>query len=149
MLIGRSAAPRAVVAAVVVAVVAMLAGAADAGEPAGIDMTTVLADENGHPAKDVLDQAKDDPDCAHCAVLTLGRACAHALFASFPDEQITPDQKWARAVLAQRIRADKSAHLDADETAVIKQALGRAYGGIVLLQAYPLLDPNAKPPAVK
>ncbi len=32
---------------------------------------------------------------------------------------------------------------------VVKRLLGKAYGGVVLMQAYPLLDPNAMPPAVK
>lgn len=124
--------------------------AAAAGGERTIDMTVALHDEFGRPAKDTLAAAKDDPDCARCPPLTLGRACAHALFAAYPDERELPaDQKWARAVLAQRIENDKAARLDAEEIAAIKRLLGKAYGGVVLLQAYPLLDPNATPPAVE
>jgi hypothetical protein len=133
--------------AVLVAATAVPEVAAEEGR--AVDMTAALHDEFGRDAKDMLEQAKDDPDCARCPPLTLGRACAHALFASFADEQAAPDQKWARAVLAMRIRDDKAAHLDADEIAVIKRLVGKAYGGIVLMQIYPMLDPNAKPPAVK
>jgi hypothetical protein len=126
---------------------ALSAGAAEEGR--AVDMTAPLHDEFGRDARDTLEQGKEDPDCARCPPLTLGRACAHALFASFPDEQVAPDQKWARAVLATRIRDDNAAHLDADEIAVIKRLVGKVYGGIVLMQIYPMLDPNAKPPAVK
>lgn len=122
---------------------------AAAGDGA-IDMTFVLHDEAGRPAKDTLMATPDDAACTHCPALTLGRAVAHALFASFPDErEIGAEQKWARAVLAQRIRDDRAVRLDADEIAVVKRLLGKAYGGVVLMQAYPLLDPNARPPAVK
>jgi hypothetical protein len=39
--------------------------------------------------------------------------------------------------------------LSAGEIAVIKRELGKAFGSAILVQAYPLLDPNAKPPEVK
>jgi hypothetical protein len=128
----------------------LLAGPARAADGRSVDMTAVLHDESGRPARDVLARLPGDADCAHCPVLTLGRAAAHALFAAFPDERELPaDQKWARAVLAARIENDTAARLDAEEIAVIKRLLGKAYGGVVLMQAYPLLDPNARPPAVK
>jgi hypothetical protein len=121
-----------------------------------VDMTTVLMGEDGRPARDVF--AKDpvakgqedpDPRCEKCPALRLGVAVSHALFASFPEDHDTPDQKWARAVLAQRVSEEKAAQLTAEEVAVIKRQLGKAYGGIVLMQAFPLLDPNSKPPEVK
>jgi len=115
-----------------------------------IDMTVALNDEQGRPAKDVLARDADDATCAHCPVLTLGHAIAHALYAMFPDEKTEPqDQKWARGVLAQRIKDDKAAVLSSEEITVIKRELGKAYGPAILVQAYPLLDPNAKPPQVK
>lgn len=137
-----------------------VAGPALAGEPAKpghlVDMTAVLMDDAGRPARDTF--AKEpvpagkedaDPKCDKCPVLRLGLAVSHALFAAFPDDKDSPDQKWARAVLAQRVKEEKAAQLSAEEISVIKRQLGRAYGGIVLMQAFPLLDPNAKPPEVK
>lgn len=121
-----------------------------------VDMTKIMLDEQGKPAKDVM--AKDpatpgmpdpDPRCDRCPMLTLGVAISHALFASFQQDKDTAEQKWARAVLAQRIRDDPQAALTADEISIIKRQLGQAYGGVLLMQAYPLLDPNAKPPAVR
>lgn len=117
-----------------------------------VDMTQVLLDDIGRPAADVSareGKEEDDPRCAKCPRLTLGRAVAQALFAAFPEDRDQAEQKWARAALAQRIKADPKATLTAEEVAVIKRQLGRAFGGVLLMQAYPLLDPNAKPPEVK
>lgn len=115
-----------------------------------IDMTTELHDEGGTPAKDVFNQGKDDPLCLHCPSLTLGHAISHALFATLPEERdLSAEQKWARGALAMRIKDDKAATLTADEVAVIKRLLGKLYGPIVVMQTYPILDPNAKAPEVK
>jgi hypothetical protein len=115
-----------------------------------IDMTVPLVDEIGRPAKDVLAREPDDPTCAHCPVLTLGHAIAHALFATLPgDKNESAEQKWARGVLADRVRDNKAAALSAEELALIKRDLAEAYGSLVIMQTFPLLDPNAKPPTVK
>ena len=118
-------------------------------DPRPIDMTTPLVDEVGKPMKDPFEASKDDPDCTKCAVLTLGHAVAHALFFPEKGETLSGDQKWARGVLAQRVRDAKDAELTSEEITVIKAALAKVFGGIVLVQAYPLLDPNAKPPKVQ
>ena len=136
--------------AAVLALSVTLAGLSAAAAPPGhtIDMTMVLQDEAGKPAKDTLvSEAKGDRDCANCPNLTLGAAVAHSLFATYPDErELSGEDKWARARLAQRVKEDKAAALTANEVTLIKRLLAKAYGPIVLLQAYPVLDPNAKPP---
>lgn len=118
-----------------------------------VDMTVLLVDEHGKPAKDVLARDPSDSDCSKCPTLTLGRAVAHSLFLSGGQEQgretVSAEQKWARAVLAERVKEDKAARLTADEVSVIKRQLATVYGGVILMQAYPILDPNSKPPAVK
>ena len=134
---------------------ALLAGfPAQAGEGKrhAVDMTAVMLDDNGRPAADFsAREEKDeaDPLCRKCPRLTLGRAVAQALFAAFPEDRDTAEQKWARAALAQRVRNDPAAVLTAEEIAVVKKQLGKAFGGVLLMQAYPLLDPNAKAPEVK
>lgn len=118
-----------------------------ASDAVTVDMTTVLRDENGHPAKDALDCTD-----GKCPVLTLGRAASHALFARLPEDEKDPaqgDHAWARGVLAQRIRDDKAAKLSAEEISVIKQRLGEAYGAVIIMQAYPMIDPGAPVPALK
>lgn len=114
-----------------------------------VDMTQVLLDDSGRPAPDLSVREEDDPRCAKCPRLTLGRAVAQALFAAFPEDKDSAEQKWARAALADRIKADKAAALTVEEVAVIKRQLGKAFGGVLLMQAYPALDPNAKTPEVK
>jgi hypothetical protein len=118
--------------------------------PGAIDMTVVLTDESGKPLPDAVGQDfKDDPSCARCPTLTLGHAVAHALFAQLPGETVSGDQKWARGVLADKVRDAKAATLTAEEVVVIKRLIGGLYSGSVVVKAYPLLDPNAQPPKVQ
>lgn len=126
-----------------------------------INMTQIMLDDRGKPAPDLsakepLPRGPDgkeivdpDPTCNKCPRLTLGNAVAQSLFATFRDETVDPQQKWARAVLAQRIRNEQKATLTAEEIAVVKRQIGKAFSGIILMQAYPLLDPNSKVPEVK
>ena len=114
-----------------------------------IDMTVVLHDDNGRALKDPMDATPDDPKCAHCRDLTLGRAAAHALFGSYPDERsLSGDDKWARGLLAGRIRDAKKAELSAEEVTLLKKLIAEMYGPVVIVQAFPALDPNALPPKV-
>lgn len=107
-----------------------------------VDMTIVLTDENHRPIKDQLDGATPGD-------LTLGHAVAHALFFVSGDEKdVTPEQKWAWAVLADKIKDDPHAVLTNAEGALIYKRLGKLYNGVVLMRAMPLLDPNRKPPSI-
>jgi hypothetical protein len=114
-----------------------------------IDMTTVLNDEHGKPLKDAGGQdLKADPTCEKCPLLTLGHAIANVLFA--PDKDASGQELWGRGELASRIKDDKTATLTADEIAKIKTLLAKDYPApVIIMQAYPLLDPNAKPVDVK
>jgi hypothetical protein len=114
-----------------------------------INMTTVLADEHGKPLKDANGQdVKADPTCEKCPPLTLGHAIANVLFA--PDRDASGAELWGRGALATRIKDDKAATLTADEIAKIKTLLAKGYPApVIIMQAYPLLDPNAKPSDVK
>ncbi len=120
---------------------------AHAGE---VNMGQVLLSEKGTPAPDPFEQTKEDQECAKCAPLTLGVAIAHALVAQQQDERdLDPLQKWARGVLAMKAREGQPMTLTAEETSVIKKLMGKLYGPVIVMQAFPLLDPSEKPPAVK
>lgn len=131
------------------------------GAASTIDMTTVLKGEDGRPAKDALASKEDGAPCLSpatkergasmeaCPSLTLGHAAQHALMITLPDDKLTGEQKWSYGVLAERIKNNPHASLSAAEVTVIKKRLGEIYDAAVLMQAYPLLDPNAKPPEVK
>jgi hypothetical protein len=112
-----------------------------------INMETSIKDDKGVPVKDLAFVTKDDPSCAHCPVLTVGTVISRALNAVFADEPNLPgDQKWARSLLAQRLKDDKVAKLTAKEAELIERLVGKGYSGDVIRQIMPLIDPNKKPP---
>jgi hypothetical protein len=142
--------------ATLLAPIAVNAQTAPPPKPHTINMTTILKDENGRPLIDqfeaVTDTTKNPPssDCSKCGPLTIGHAIYHSLLASLPQEQsVTAEQRWARGMLAERVKDSTDATLTANEVTVIKKVVGELYGTNVLLQIYPLLDPNAKPPEVQ
>lgn len=126
---------------------ALLSSVALADEPPKswtVDMTTVLTDENNRPIKDQLSEASKMTD------LTLGHAVAHALFFVGGEEKdVTPEQKWSWAVLADRIKDDAHAQITNTQGDLIYRRMGKLYNGVVLMRAMPLIDPNRKPPAIE
>ncbi len=121
---------------------------AHAGERV-VDMTTVLLDQDNQPIKDEFER-KGASDCSKCPDLTLGAAAAHALFFIGQDEKdVTPEQKWGWSTWAMEIRKNTAVKLTAPESDLLYKRLGKLYGGIVLMRAMPLIDPNRKPPEIK
>jgi hypothetical protein len=120
---------------------------------APIDFGHPILDESGKPAKDPLSSSadsKNDPNCDKCELLTLGLAGAHALMAQLPDERdLDPMQKWARGSLAMKLKANQPLVLSAAEVNLLKTLMGKVYGSLVIMQAFPLLDPGVEPPAIK
>jgi len=124
--------------------------AEDAPKTWTVDMTAALLDQDGKPVEDQFTKPAEDKDCSRCQPLTLGNAAAHALFFVSGDErEVTPEQKWSWAVLAEQIRSDPKAALTAAQADLIYRRLGKMYGGLILLRAMPLIDPNRKPPEIK
>jgi hypothetical protein len=119
-----------------------------------INMKTPYLDDAGKPVKDAYGLNPSDPDFAEkfekCPDMTLGLAVSHALFATYEDERdLTGDEKWSRGALAARIRDDEAAELTAEEVTVIKRLVGRLYNVAIITWAMPLLDPAAKPAAIR
>lgn len=132
-----------------IAVISLLAVAGAHAQERSVDMTTVLTDQDGAPIKDEFER-KGASDCSKCPDLTLGAASAHALFFVSQDEKdVSPEQKWAWSAWAMEIRKNKSVKLTAPESDLLYKRLGKLYGGIVLMRAMPLIDPNRKPPEIK
>jgi len=122
---------------------------AQAEPPRNVDMTTILTDENDQPIKDEFER-RGALDCSKCPDLTLGAAVTHALFFIGQDERdVTPEQKWAWAAWAMEIRKSNSVKLTNAEGDLLYKRLGKLYGGVVLMRAIPLIDPNRKPPEIK
>jgi|ERR1700723_1490597 len=124
--------------------------AAEAPKSWTVDMTTILMDEDGSPIKDTFDRKAGDDACAKCRDLTIGAAAAHALLIVGPDERdVTVEQKWSWAFLAERLRHDKAAKIDNATGDLLYRRIGKMYSGLVLLRIMPLLDPNKPVPTVR
>jgi hypothetical protein len=120
----------------------LAAFAVDPPAPRTIDMTAVLVDQKGKPIPDPTMATPDDPACAKCTPLTLGAAVATALLTERKDEQgLSTLDKAKRATLALRLLDSKAATLTAKETADIVRLMN-VWGGIVVVRALPILDPN-------
>ena len=53
------------------------------------------------------------------------------------------------AALADRVRKNPAAQLNAQETAKIEERLGKVFSPLVLSRVMPLLEPDRKPPEVQ
>jgi hypothetical protein len=112
-----------------------------------INFKALLPDGKGSFVKDIFGSHENDPECAKCAFLTLGGAAYYALNFSFPDERdIDGLVKAWRSKLAFRILNDEHAALSSEETTAIKTTIKKLYrlfpnGGIVILDALPMIDP--------
>lgn len=82
---------------------------------------------------------------------TLGSVCESALLAQYADERdpvsgketITAEDKYARWKLAGKMQG-KDVTLTAEELALIKKLVGKAYAPLIVGQAWSLLDPGVK-----
>jgi len=76
----------------------------------------------------------------HEVELTLSLVAINALLAMLPEEHALPaTDKVRRFVIA--TKAVGQAELTAEEIAIVKACIGRAYGPLVVARAWQLLDP--------
>ena len=77
------------------------------------------------------------------SIVTLGEVSENALLATFPDEQsLAGEEKMKRFALARKIHEQrKDPVLTAEDIALLKKLIGKAYNALVVGQAYGLLDP--------
>ena len=105
----------------------------------------VFAADFSAPITDLDGTVLDDGSPAK-KPFTLGEAAVRALVASFPDEQnVSPNEKFKRAELASRIHNKSDLVLSAEETALVKNLIGKAFAPVVVFRAWPMLDPAVKP----
>lgn len=81
------------------------------------------------------------------SILTINEVTQNALLASYPDEQnLSGEEKVRRWVLAMKIdRQRKNPDLTADEIALIKKLIAKAYNPLIVGQSWSLLDPASVP----
>ena len=77
----------------------------------------------------------------HEVELTLGQVAVNALLMMLPEEHALPaGDKVRRFVIATKAH-EGQAELTAEEIAIVKACIGRAYGPLVVARAWQLLDP--------
>jgi hypothetical protein len=112
--------------------------AAQAGE---INFAAVITDIDGTPIPDCVGN-----DCANKPALTLAAIAIRCLTANFPDEEksISGEEKFKRGELALRIHKDGKTSLTAEDVALLKRLVGKAYGPLIVVKTWALLDPAQK-----
>ena len=74
-------------------------------------------------------------------VLTLKNVAVNALMATFEDEKnLSGDEKLTRYVLACKVRGGGECDLPVSDVATIKTLIGKAYGTLIVGQAWELLE---------
>ena len=92
-----------------------------------------------------LVQIKETEECPADKVANLGRVVKTALYTIFPDEQqLSGEDKYKRAELAQALTGAKDIKPKAEEIALMKKLVAKLYGPIVVYQAWRELDPQEK-----
>jgi hypothetical protein len=106
-----------------------------------------LLDDKGQPIRTPNGGTMlKNPTCIGCPALTLGHAFYNAVM---HDNSIPKDQIFAYAKLADRIADDPAAALTTKEVEVIEKELENQGSPIIVMQAFPLLNPNDKPAELK
>ena len=98
-----------------------------------VDFSDVLKNEAGEDLK-IRDKEQ-----------TLGIIVANALFATFPDEKdLSGEEKFKRGMLALDVQGAGTMTLSAEDIAMIKKVVAKAYGPLIVAQSWKLLDPACR-----
>ena len=110
-----------------------------AGPALATDFTKPILDFKGNVMPN-CPQAK--PDCTD--IVHLSDVAITALQATYPDEKdLSATEKVKRYALALKISNAKSdLHLEAEDIALLKTLIAKAYGPLIIGRAYELLDPK-------
>lgn len=114
------------------------------GDPITDELTHGPRDENGKltPARP-CSKTEFSMDPSKCDVLTLGAASANALLLNDPDNPNLDDkEKRRRGNLADRLFHGGNIDLDPKDIVLIERMISKVYGNLVIMRAFPLLDPN-------
>jgi hypothetical protein len=115
------------------------------GNAYAIDFTRPLTQLDGQPITGSDGKPLEKPP-------TLGSICEGALLAQYADERdaasgketITPEDKFARWKLANKVNGGKDVNLTAEELSLIKKLIGKGYAPLIVGQVWMMLDPAMK-----
>lgn len=102
------------------------------------DFSTPIKDLDGNDLVDPMTIAGEGT----VKVVTLARVAANALVQNYPDEAgLAGDVKVKRFMLALKVTGAGELDLTAEDVAVLKERIAKAYGPLVVGRAWALLDP--------
>lgn len=115
-----------------------------ADEPRKVDFQTVLTDQDGEPMTECIDDPlpKGGEVCKVKRPVTLGTVSLRSLAAA--EQGLAPDESLKRGQLAISVYKSAGAQLTAEETALIKKQISKFYSPLIVMRAFPLLDPATK-----
>ena len=88
-----------------------------------------------------ITEVKTIEECPKDKFYTLAVAARNALYAQYEDEKnLSGDEKYKRAELARLISAPGDVKLKPEDAALLKKLFGKAYGPLVVYQAWRILD---------
>lgn len=112
---------------------------------ASVDFTQQLVDVDGKP---MIDDAASK-DGAPIKV-TLSKVSVIALLSDYRDEQnISPEEKFKRWQLAQKIHDANAAQLSAEDVALIKKLVGKRFAASIVGPVFQIIDPEIAHGAAK
>lgn len=106
---------------------------------AKINFNTPLLDLKGNQIAVVISHDQDAPR----VLGTLAVVCVEALLSPLQDEKPTGEMKMRRYELAKRIHPGGEVSLPAEDIAMLKTLVGRAWPALIQGAAWELLDPPA------
>lgn len=104
-----------------------------------IDFSQKIRSLEGVPVCAV--EIKPTEECPADKHFTLALAARNALFSQFEDEKnLSGEDKYKRAALATTIGNGGEVKLKAEDVALLKKLIGKAYGPLLVLQAWNMLE---------
>jgi len=111
-----------------------------------VNFSTVLRDIRGD--KEPIKETPDSPDGKIKGKdFTLAAACCTALLNQYQDEQnLAGTEKAKRYKLATKVVDGGEQDVSSEDITELKKLIAKAFGPLVVGQAFDILDPEAKPP---
>ena len=110
-----------------------------------IDFTQPIVDQDGRPLAVCLDPetvSADSKECLRSVSVTLGFAAFRALTLREPN--LAPDESYKRGALGLDIYQSRNAVLTAEQIALIKAQIAKAFTPLIVVRAFRMLDPAQK-----
>lgn len=114
---------------------------AHAEPPRQINFTVPILNQDNKPMRECADDPapKKDEECKTWQAVTLGMLALRAL--AVPEQGLAAEASLKRGHLAMRVYKAESLVLTADEIALIKTQIAKAYSPLIVAITFPMLDP--------